>query len=90
MDLINKTNPDLLRRYIEAGDKIRIEANTIFNLTRQLEQLDADENILHSAVLEEINQILNTRRFNVWTILDDFVYLIQAQTILDDLAHKAD
>ncbi len=29
-------------------------------------------------------QQLNTKLFNIWTILDDFIYLIQAQTILDD------
>ncbi len=88
MALINKTSPELMRRYVAAGDKIRIEANTIFNLTRQLELSDANKVILDSVTLEHINQTLNTRLFNIWTILDDFIYLIQAQTILYDLDKK--
>ena len=43
MDLmdVNKVNPQILRRYVAAGDKIRLEANMIFHLTRQLELSDA-------------------------------------------------
>ncbi len=88
MDLTEEVRPELLRRYVAAGDKIRIEANTIFNLTRQLEQSEADEVTLDPVVLEHISQILITKLVNIWTILDDFVYLIQVQTILDDLGKK--
>ena len=87
MDLmdINKVSPQILRRYVAAGDKIRLEANTIFHLTRQLELSDARDVVLDPIALERVNQILNAKLFNIWTILDDFIYLIQTQTILDDL-----
>ena len=60
---MNRTSPELLRGYVAAGDKIRIEANTIFNLTRQLELSDTDEVVLDPVVLEHINQILVVVKF---------------------------
>jgi len=44
MDLIdiNEVSPQVLRHYVAAGHKIKAEASTIFNLTRQLDLSGTD------------------------------------------------
>ncbi len=81
MDLmdINEVSPHVLRRYVAAGDKIKAEVSTIFNLTRQLDLSGTDKTGLDPLILKHINQVLSTKLFNIWAILDDFIYLIQTQ-----------
>ncbi len=85
MNLMEEISPEVLRRYVAVGQKIHVEANTIFNITRQIEMSAADKIVVDTVLLGKINQTLSTQLFNIWEALDDFIYLIQTQSVLDDL-----
>ena len=86
MDSIKGISPEVLHRYLDARHKIDAEANSIFGITSMLALLDrcGDDKIeVDPVALGKINQMLNTNILNIWEILDDFIYLVQAQSELE-------
>ena len=77
-----------LRQYVETRRRIDAEANSIFAMTSMLGLLETngDDKIeVDPVALGNINQMLNKNILNIWEILDDFIYIVQAQMILADL-----
>jgi len=67
--------------------KINTEANNIFDITSMLALLYAcgDDTIeVDPVAFGRINQMLNTNILNIWEILNDFIYMVQAQLELDN------
>jgi len=85
---IRGMSPELLHRYVEMRRKLDVEANSIFAFTSMLALLNrcGDDTIeVDPVALGKINQMLNTNILNIWEILDDFVYIVQAKTVLDSI-----
>ena len=88
---ISKTrgaSPELLQRDVEMRHKLDAEANSIFSITSMLALLDkcGDDTIkVDPVTLGKINQLLNKNILNIWEILDDFIYLVQAKSELEKL-----
>ncbi len=88
MNSIDGISIKMLHRYVETRHKIDAEANIISSLTSMLTLLgtSGDDKIeVVPIALGKINQLLNTHILNIWEILDDFIYIIQAQSILDNV-----
>ena len=79
---------EMISRYVEMRHKIDTEANSIFGITSMLALLETcgDDKIeVDPVALGKINQRLNKNILNIWEILDDFIYIVQAQSVLATL-----
>ena len=84
---IEGISAELLHRYVETRRRIDLEANSIFSLTSILTLLEncGDDKIeVDPVALGKISQMLNKNILNIWEILDDFIYIVQAQSVLDE------
>lgn len=84
---ISGISSDLLQRYVNARQKINVEANMVYAITSMLCMLAncGDDKIeVDPIALGKIHQILNNNILNIWEILDDFIYIIQAESVLRD------
>ena len=76
-----------LRRYVDTRNSIDIEANSIYAITSLLALMETcgdDKMEIGPVALGKINQILNTNILNIWELLDDFIYIIQAKSELGE------
>jgi hypothetical protein len=83
---IEEIPPDLLHRYVEMRHKLDAEASSIFNITSMLALFDncGDDKLeVDPVALGKLNQTLNSNILNIWEILDDFIYLVQAKLELE-------
>lgn len=88
MSKIGEISPELLHHYVEMRYRIDVEANTIYSITSMLALLEAsgdDRTEVDPVALGKINQMLNKNIMTIWEILDDFIYLIHAQSELKRL-----
>lgn len=77
---------ELLHRYVEMRHRIDIEANAIYSITSMLALFETcgDDTIeLDPVALGKINQMLNKNILNIWEIMDDFIYIVQARSELE-------
>ena len=85
---ISGISSKLLHRYVEMRRLIDVEAYTIHNITSLLALLETcgDDKInVDPVALGNINQMLNTNILNIREILDDFIYIVQAKSELEQL-----
>lgn len=85
----SRTNIELLQRYVDMRQKLDAEANNIFSVTSMLALLEGcgdDEINLDPIALGKINETLNKNILNIWEILDDYIYLVQAMLELERLS----
>ena len=85
---IEGISAEWLHRYVEIRRRIDTEANSIFGITSMLALLETcgDDKIeVDPVALGKINQMLNKNILNIWEILDDFIYIMQAQSVLDEM-----
>ncbi len=81
-----------LRRYVEMRGKIDVEASFIHSITSMLalhETCGDDSITVDPVALGKINQMINTHILNIWEILDNFIYIVQAKQELEQLDNKA-
>ena len=79
---------ELLRRYVKMRHRIDTESNNIFSITSILSLLETcgDDKIeVDPIALAKISHILNKNILNIWEILDDFIYIVQAQSVLEEI-----
>ena len=77
-----------LQRYVETRNRIDIEANSIYSVTSLNALLEScGDNTLNvdPVALGKMHQALNKNILNIWEILDDFIYIVQAKSILQEL-----
>jgi len=68
--------------------KLDVEANTIHSITSMLVHLETSANDsikVDPVALGKVNQIINRNILNIWEILDDFIYVVQAKLELEQL-----
>ena len=83
-----KLSAEWLHRYIEMRRKLDVEANSIHSITSMLALLEfsGDDRIqVDPVALGEVNQSINSNIPNIWEILDDFIYIVQARLELEQL-----
>jgi len=88
MNTIENITPDVLHRYLDARQKIDAEANSIFSITSILALLVTcgDDTLeVDPTALGKLNQTLNTNILNIWEILDDFIYIVEAKMEVERL-----
>jgi len=88
MNSVEGISPELLHRYLVVRCKIYADANSIFGITSMLALLSRcgnDKIKVDPVALGKINQMLNTNILNIWEILDEFIYMVQAQAELERL-----
>ena len=76
----------MLQRYIEMRRKIDIEADAIQGITSMLALLENCVDDCHDfdpVALGRINRMMNTNILNIRETLDDFIYIVRAQSELD-------
>ena len=81
-------SPELLRYYVEMRRRVDIEVNTIFSITSMLAlfETSGDDTInVDPIAIGKINQTLNKNILNIWEILDDFIYIVQARTLIEEM-----
>ena len=73
--------------YVATRQKIDVELQLIYSLSHLLagfEKNSVDSNMeLDPVALGHVNQIINKSVLDIWEILDDFIYLVQAKTELN-------
>ncbi len=79
-----QSNPNPLH-YTEARQKIKANANTIFNMLALLEICHADKIRLDAATLEEMQHVLDTKQDNIRVILAAFVDRLQTPSTQEQL-----
>ena len=88
---IGGISSELLHSYVEMRRKLDVEANTIHSITSMLALLETcgDDSInVDPVALGKVNQIINRNILNIWEILDDFIYIVQAKSELEQLESK--
>jgi len=81
-----------LHRYVEMRRKIDVEAFSIHSITSMLalHETCGDDSInVDPVTLGKINQMINTHILNIWEILDNFIYIVQAKLELERLESEA-
>ena len=78
----------VLHRYVEMRQRIDVEANSIYSITSMLALIETcgdDKAEVDPVALGKINHLLNKNILNIWEILDDFIYIVQAKLELEGL-----
>ena len=84
---LEEISTEWLQRYVETRCRIDAEANSIFAITSMLALLETngDDKIeVDPVALGNINQMLNKNILNIWEILDNFIYIVHAKSILEE------
>ena len=79
---------ELLHRYIEMRRKLDVEADTILSITSMLALLETcgDDTIkVDPVALGRVNQMIKDNILNIWEILNDFIYIVDAKSELERL-----
>lgn len=77
-----------LKRYVETRRRIDTEANSIYAVTSLIALLEScsDDTLnIDPIALGKIHQTLNTNILNIWEILDDFIYIVQARMLIEGI-----
>jgi len=80
---------ELLHRYIEMRRKFDVEANIIHSITSMLGHLETcgDDVIkVDPVALGKVHQIINDNILNIWEIMEDFIYILDAKLELEGKA----
>ena len=68
--------------------RLNVEANTIHSITSMLahfENMGDDTIKVDPVALGQVNQMLNDAVLNIWEILDDYMYILDAKLELERL-----
>jgi len=85
---IKGISKELLSRYVEMRHRIDTEANSIYAVTSLIALLEScgdDTLSIDPIALGKIHQILNKNILNIWEILDDFIYIVQARMLIEGM-----
>lgn len=88
ISILEELSPDVLYNYVTMRQRIDVEANSIYSITSMLALFEIcgdDKAEVDPIALGKINQMLNTNILNIWEIMDDFIYIVQAKSELERL-----
>jgi len=75
-------------RYVEMRRKLDVEADTILSITSMLALLETcgDDTIkVDPVALGKVNELLKDNILNIWEILNDYIYIVDANLELERL-----
>ena len=79
---------EMLCDYVEKRQKIDVELKTIYSLSHLLavfeDQATETNFALDPVALGYVHQLINKSTLNIWEILDDFIYIIEARAAVKD------
>ena len=84
--MIKGINKHMLRRYVEMRHKIDVDADAIQGITSMLALLENcgdDCPDFDPVALGHVNRMVNNNILKIRETLDDFIYIVQAQSELD-------
>ena len=88
ISILEELSPDVLYNYVAMRQRIDVEANSIYSITSMMALIETcgdDKAEVDPIALGKINQILHTNILNIWEIMDDFIYIVQAKLELEKL-----
>lgn len=86
-----KLSAEWLHRYIEMRRRLDVEASSIHSITSMLALFEScgDDGIqVDPVALGRVNRRINDSVLNIWEILDEFIYIVQAKLELEALENK--
>jgi len=86
MASLDGISTQVLIRYVDMRQKLDSEANSIFAVSSMLAQFEkcGDDRVeVDPVALAKVHQMMNDNILNIWEILDDFIYLVQAKLELE-------
>jgi len=75
-----------LQRYVDMRHKLDVEADSILSITSMLALLETcgDDTIkVDPVALGKVNQLLKDNILNIWEILNDYIYIVDAKLELE-------
>jgi hypothetical protein len=79
---------DILCDYVEKHQKIDAELRTIYSLSHLLavfeDQATHANLTLDKVAPEHVHQLISKSTLNIWEILDDFIYIVEARTTVNE------
>ena len=82
---------EMLFKYVEMRRSIDAEAKTAHSLASMLALLQKcgdDKLEVDPVALGHVNELISNSVLNIWEILDDFIYLVQARSELERLGKQ--
>ena len=91
--MIDEISHKMLRHYVATRQNLDKELQLIYSLSHILASfeknaIDADVE-LDPVALGHIHQIINTSVLNIWEKLDDFIYIVKAKSVLENLENES-
>ena len=81
---------EMLCRYVEMRKRFDSEAKTAHSLSSMLallQQCGDDWINVDPVALGHVNEMISKSILNIWEILDNFIYIVQAQSELEQLGN---
>lgn len=91
--MIKGINKDMLRRYVEMRQKLDAEAETIQSLASLLAlfRFCGDEELrIDPLALGHVHQLMERSILNIWEMLDDFIYIVEARRVVEEGTGRAE
>ncbi len=85
--MIKGMSEEMLRSYVAMRQKIDAEAKTIqslANLLALLRQCGDDKIQIDPMALGHVHSLIESSILNIWEILDNFIYIVEARQVLAD------
>ena len=85
--MIKGVSEDMLRCYVDMRQKVDTEAKTIQSLASLLallQQCGDDRIQIDPVALGYVQSLIEQSILNIWEMLDDFIYIIEARRMLED------
>ncbi len=86
--MIKGVSENMLRSYVDMRQKVDIEAKTIYslaNLLALLQQCGDDRIHIDPIALGYVQSLIERSILNIWEMLDDFIYIVEARRMVEDL-----
>lgn len=85
--MIKGVSGEMLRNYVDMRQKVDIEAKTIHSLANLLALLQhcGDDRIqIDPIALGYVQSLIERSILNIWEMLDDFIYIVEARQMVED------
>lgn len=86
--MIKGMSEDMLRSYVAMRQKVDSEAKTIQSLASLLallQQCGDDRIQIDPVALGYVQSLIEKSILNIWEMLDDFIYIVEARQMLEDI-----
>ena len=85
--MIKGVSKEMLRCYVDMRQKVDAEAETIQSLANLLalfRQCGDDKIHVDPVALGHVHSLIESSFLNIWEMLDNFIYIVEARRVLGD------